>query len=249
MELGLGGRTALVTAASRGIGLGIARALAAEGASVAVSSRSRERIESAAAELGGRGYVHDTSDLQGVPGLVDAIESDLGQIEVLVTNTGGPPGGPDPLAFDRDEWRAAYRDLVLEPMALIERVAPSMRDRGFGRIVSVSSIYAREPSSSLILSSAHRSGLLATFKALARVLAADGVTLNTILPGRVATDRQLDMYDSLQEAERAAEAEVPAGRLGTIEEVGALAAFLCSDAAGYLTGVAVPLDGGLSHAP
>ncbi|HYY22178.1 MAG TPA: SDR family oxidoreductase [Thermoleophilaceae bacterium] len=249
MELGLSGRTALVSAASRGIGFGIAGALAGEGANVAISSRSPDRIKAAAGRIGARGYVHDTSDIDDAPRLVEAVESDLGPIDILVTNTGGPPGGADPLGFGRDEWRAAYRDLVLEPMALIERVAPGMRERRFGRIVSVSSIYAREPSSSLILSSAHRSGLLATFKALARVLAGDGVTLNTLLPGRIATERQIGIYGSMEEAERAAEAEVPAGRLGTIEEVGALAAFLCSDAAAYLTGIAIPVDGGLSHAP
>jgi 3-oxoacyl-[acyl-carrier protein] reductase len=244
MDLGLGGRVGLVTGASQGIGLGIARALAAEGASVAVSSRSAERIEAAASEIGARPFVHDTTDLDGVAGLVDRIEAELGPLEVLVTNTGGPPGG-DPLEFTREQWQDAHRELMLGPMALIERAVPGMRERGFGRILSVSSSAAREPLPNLMLSSAHRSGMLATFRTLARRLAADGITFNTILPGRIATARLEELYGSLDEAEAVARDEVPAGRLGTIEEVGAAAAFLCSAPAGYITGMALAVDGGL----
>src|SRR5436853_7900704 len=134
MDLGLDGRVALVTGASKGLGRGIAAALAGEGASVAISSRSRERIEATAAEIGARGYVHDSQDLDAAPQLVEAVDGDLGPIDVLITNTGGPPGGPDPLGFSRDQWEAAYRDLVLAPMALIERVVPGMRERGLGRV-------------------------------------------------------------------------------------------------------------------
>src|SRR3954471_23789172 len=104
MELGLDGRVALVTGASKGLGRGIAAALAAEGAKVAIASRSRERIEAAAKEIGARGFVHDSADLDGVPALVQAIEAELGPIDVLVANTGGPPVTPDPLAFDREQW-------------------------------------------------------------------------------------------------------------------------------------------------
>jgi 3-oxoacyl-[acyl-carrier protein] reductase len=247
MDLGLQGKVALVTAASSGIGFGIAQALAAEGATVAVSSRSRERTDAAAAKLGARPYVFDSMDLDAAPGLIDAVEADLGPLSILVTNTGGPPGG-DPLEFTRDQWEDAYRELVLSPLALIEHVAPGMRERGFGRIVSVSSSSAREPIPTLGLSTAHRSALLATFKLLSGRLAADGITLNTILPGRFGTDRLLHLHGSMEAAEEAAKSDVPIGRLGTIEEIGAAAAFLCSEPASYITGVALPVDGGMLRA-
>ena len=247
MDFGIHGKVALVTGASRGLGLGIARALAAEGARVAVSSRSREAIERAAGEIGGHGFVHDSADLDGAPRLVDAVEAELGPVEILVTNTGGPPGGPDALAFSRDQWEAAYRDLVLTPLALIERVVPGMRERGWGRIVSVSSAAAREPAPHLMLSNAHRSGTLAAFKTLARQLAADGITFNSVLPGRFATQRMAELSGGMEAAEEAAARDIPTGRLGTPEEFGAVAAFLCSARASYVTGVAVLVDGGLTR--
>jgi 3-oxoacyl-[acyl-carrier protein] reductase len=247
MDLGLQGRVALVTGASSGIGFGIAQALAAEGATVAVSSPTPERIEAAADKLGARAYVHDSHDLDAVPELLDRIASDLGAVEVLVLNTGGPPGG-DPLEFTRDQWEAAYRELVLSPLALIEHALPGLRERRFGRILSVSSSAAREPIPGLLLSTAHRGALLATFKLLAGRVAADGVTLNTLLPGRFATNRLAGTHGSLEAAEEAARGEVPIGRLGTIEEIGAAGAFLCSERASYITGVALPVDGGLLRA-
>jgi len=244
MELRIAGRVALVTGASQGIGRATAQALAAEGARVAVSSRSRERIEAAAAEVGARPYVHDSNDLDAAPELVDSVGRDLGPVEILVTNTGGPPGG-DPLEFTRDQWRAAHSELMLGPMALIEAALPAMRERGFGRILNISSTAAREPIPNLMLSGAHRSGMLATFRTLGAKLAADGVTLNTILPGRIATDRQAAIYGSLEEAEEAAREEVPARRLGRVEEIAAAAVFLCSEPAGYITAQALAVDGGL----
>jgi 3-oxoacyl-[acyl-carrier protein] reductase len=247
MDLGLQGRVALVTAASSGIGFGIAQALAAEGASVAVSSRSRERIEAAAEQIGARPYVFDSMDLDEAPDLVDRVQADLGPLSVLVTNTGGPPGG-DPLEFTREQWENAYRELVLSPMALIEHAVRGMRERKFGRILSVSSSAAREPIPALLLSTSHRSALLATFKLVAGRVAADGVTLNTILPGRFGTDRLVHVHGSMEAAEEAARTEVPIGRLGTVEEIGAAAAFLCSVQASYITGVALPVDGGLLRA-
>ena len=246
MELGLEGRVALVTGASRGIGLGIAHELAAEGAHVAISSRSPERIEAAAAGIGARPFVHDSSDLGAAPTLVERVEDALGPIEILVTNTGGPPAG-GPLGLPRHGWEAAYRNLVLGPMALIERAVPGMRRRGFGRILNIASSAVREPMAALVLSNAHRSAMVATFKTLARELAGDGVTFNTLLTGRIATDRLAELYGSLDEAEDQARREVPAGRLGTVEEMAAAAAFLCSERAGYITGVALLVDGGLTR--
>jgi 3-oxoacyl-[acyl-carrier protein] reductase len=245
MDLGLEGRAALVTGASQGIGFAIARALAAEGAQVAVSSRSQDKVEAAAAEIGAaRAYVHDMTDLDGAPALVQSAEADLGPLAVLVTNTGGPPGG-DPLEFTREQWQDAHRELMLGPMALITAALPGMRERGFGRVVNVSSSAAREPIPGLMLSSAHRSGMLATFHTIAGKVAADGVTLNTILPGRIATSRLEHLYGSLDEAEKVARDEVPAARLGRAEEIGAAAAFLCSEHAGYITAQALAVDGGL----
>ena len=248
MNLGLEGRVALVTGASQGIGFAVAAALCAEGARVAVSSRSRENIEAAASEMGAAGsYVHDMSDLDGAPALLESVEADLGPLAVLVTNTGGPPGG-DPLEFTREQWQDAHRELMLGPMALIERALPGMRERGFGRILNISSSAAREPIPGLMLSSAHRSGMLATFHTVAGKVAADGVTLNTILPGRIATSRLEHLYGSLDDAEKVARDEVPAARLGQAEEIAAAAAFLCSEPASYVTAQALAVDGGLMKA-
>lgn len=247
MDFKLQDRVALVGAASKGIGRAIAAELAAEAARVAISSRSSERIERTAAEIGARGYAWDSADLDAVPALVEAVESDIGPIDVLVTNTGGPPGGADPLGFSREEWEAAHRDLILSPITLIERVLPGMRERGFGRILNVSSSSIREPVPTLMLSTVHRAGMSGAFKTLADRVAADGVTLNTILPGRIATDRVYENAGSRQEAERAASETIPAGRLGAPEELAALAAFLCSERASYVTGETITVDGGLTQ--
>jgi 3-oxoacyl-[acyl-carrier protein] reductase len=245
MDLGLEGKVALVTGASQGIGRAVARALVDEGAQVAVSSRSRERIDAAAGEVGAAGaYVHDTADLDAAPALLESVETDLGPLAVLVTNTGGPPGG-EPLEFTREQWQDAHRELMLGPMALIEPALTGMRERGFGRILNISSTAAREPIPALMLSSAHRSGMLAAFRTIAAKVAADGVTLNTILPGRIATSRQEAIYGSLEDAEKAAREEVPAGRLGRPEDIAAAAAFLCSEPAAYVTAQAVAVDGAL----
>ena len=134
---------------------------------------------------------------------------------------------------------------MLAPMALVERVLPGMRERGWGRVVNVASTSVREPIAVLMLSNAHRAGALAAFKTVARQVAGDGVTLNTLLTGRIATDRIVEMSGSLQAAQDAAREQIPAGRLGTVEEYAAAAAFLCSAPASYVTGVALPVDGGL----
>ncbi len=247
MNLGLTDRVALVTGASRGIGRGIAEALAAEGALVAVASRSEEEVRALGVALGGRGYVFDSVDLDAVGPLVDQVEADLGPVEIYVANTGGPPPGADPLGFAPEQWEAAHRELVLSPMAFLERLLPGMRSRGFGRVLGVSSSASIEPIAALQLSNAHRPGLLAALKNLAREVAADGVTINSVLPGRIATDRIAANAGSMEAAEEAAREQVPVGRLGTVEEIAAAAAFLCSERASYVTGVSLLVDGGLTR--
>jgi 3-oxoacyl-[acyl-carrier protein] reductase len=247
MDFGLEGRAALVTGASKGLGRAIAAALVGEGARVAVSSRSRERIDETAAALGATGFVFDSADVDAAPALLDAVQGVLGPLDVLVLNTGGPPASPDSLAHERDAWEQAYRELVLAPMALVERVVPGMRDRGFGRIVNVASSSVAEPLPGLVLSSAHRAAMLTTFKTLAAEVAADGVTLNTLLPGRFGTDRLYSLIGGEENAE-AAGADIPIRRLGRPEEFAAAAAFLCSAPASYITGEALRVDGGLTRA-
>jgi 3-oxoacyl-[acyl-carrier protein] reductase len=246
MDLGLEGRVALVTGASKGIGFGIARALAAEGARVAVASRSRDAIDAAASEIGAQGFVFDSDDLDAIPALLDDVESALGPIDIYVANTGGPPPNEDPLAFTPEEWQSAHRTLVLSPMTILARVLPGMRERGWGRVVLVASSAVLEPLPPLQLSNVHRPGMIVGFKVLARQSAGDGVTLNTLLPGRIATDRIIDTSGSREAAEEAARDTVPAGRLGDIADMGAAAAFLCSDQAGYITGTTLLVDGGLT---
>ena len=246
MDLGLAGRVALVTGGSKGIGLGIATALAAEGARVAVASRTREAVEAAAEQIGGTAFVFDSDDLDAIPGLLDGVESALGPIDVYIANTGGPPPNPDPLDFTREQWEAAHRTLVLSPMTILARLLPQMRERGWGRVVAVSSSAVREPLTSLQLSNSHRPGLIVGFKVLARQFAGAGVTLNTLLPGRIATDRMIDTAGSREAAEAAARDSIPAGRLGEPADMGAAAAFLCSDQAGYITGTTLLVDGGLT---
>lgn len=247
MDLGLHGRVALVTGGSKGIGRATAAMLAAEGARVAIASRSADRIEAAAAEIGARGYVFDSGDLDAVPGLVDRVEADLGPIDVYVANTGGPPAGPDPLGFTREEWEEAHRTLVLSPMAFLERLLPGMRERGWGRVVAIGSMAVVEPVDYLQLSNAHRPGLVAAFKLLARRSAADGVTLNVVHPGRIGTERVYGNSGSREAAEASARTTIPAGRLGTAEELAAAVAFLCSEPASYITGTTLLVDGGLTH--
>jgi 3-oxoacyl-[acyl-carrier protein] reductase len=246
VDLGIDGRVALVMGASRGIGRGIAGALAREGARVAMASRSRERIEAAAAEIDGEavGFEGDTSDLDRMRGLPGDVEVTLGPVEILVTNTGGPPVG-GALDHGLDEWRSAYDSLVLAPRILVEEVLPGMRERGWGRILNVGSSSIREPIPGLALSNAHRPALTGFFMTLAREVAADGVTVNDIATGRFATNRLAANWGSREAMERGAVEGIPAERLGTPEEFGELAAFLCSERAGFLTGAVIPLDGGM----
>src|SRR5262245_19049909 len=180
--------------ASKGLGRGIAAALAREGARVAAVSRSPERIEDASAavsaETGGevRPFAGDTDDVEHMPGLVRQVSEHLGAVEILVTNTGGPPFG-ESLSFDIDQWQAAYRSLVLAPLALVEAVVPVMREAAWGRIVNVTSMATKEPIPGLMLSNSHRLAAVGAFKSLVPELAPHGILVNSVAHGRIATDR------------------------------------------------------------
>jgi 3-oxoacyl-[acyl-carrier protein] reductase len=249
MDLEIAGRVALVMGASKGIGRACAGSLAREGARVAVASRSRERIDAAAAELGGdvTPFVADAGDLDRMVELTGEVASTLGPVDILVINTGGPPPG-GALDNDLDEWEAAYRSLVLGPRALAGAAVPSMRKRQWGRIVNVGSSSTREPIPHLTLSNSHRMAAVGFLKTLAAEVAADGITVNTVATGKFATERLAENAGSIEKAEAAAKTNIPAGRLGQPEEFGDLVAFLCSERAAYLTGTVIPLDGGLLRA-
>jgi 3-oxoacyl-[acyl-carrier protein] reductase len=246
VKLDLENRVALVMGASRGIGRAIAAALAREGAKVAIGSRSPQKLEEAAREIGSgvTPFAADAADLDRLAALPSEVEAELGPIEILVLNTGGPPFG-GALDHELDDWESAYRSLVLGPRVLVGAVVPDMRERGWGRIVNVGSSSTREPIPGLNLSNAHRMAAVGFLKTLSREVAADGITVNTVATGRFATERLADASGSLDGAEEAARGEVPAARLGQPEEYGDLVAFLCSERAAYITGTVIPIDGGL----
>jgi 3-oxoacyl-[acyl-carrier protein] reductase len=251
VDLGIEGRVALVLGASKGLGYGSARALAGDRARVAVASRSAERASEAAERIAGetgsqaRGYAVDTGDVESLPALVEQVASELGPVEILVTNTGGPPFG-EPLGFSRDDWEAAYRNLVLAPLELINAAVPGMRERAWGRIVNITSIATNEPIPGLMLSNSHRLAAVGMFKTLANELARDGVLVNSVAPGRIATDR-IAGGRPIEELEKLEQPDIPVGRLGRVDEFGAVVAFLCSERASYVCGVNLLVDGGVAR--
>jgi 3-oxoacyl-[acyl-carrier protein] reductase len=245
MDLGIRGRVALVGGASQGIGRAVAEVLIGEGARVVITSRDAERIARVAEEIGAAaGLAWDSADLDAAPGLVTRVAGEVGPVDILITNTGGPPADPDPLSFSAEQWEQAHRTLVLAPMTLLKLVLPGMRERGWGRVVAIASTTVREPISALILSNAERSAQLAAYKTLAREVARDGVTINSLLTGSIATERMASLAGSMANAEASAAASVPAARIGRPEEMAWAAAFLASDRAAYITGTSLAVDGG-----
>ncbi|RBQ16147.1 3-oxoacyl-ACP reductase [Spongiactinospora rosea] len=254
MDLGLKGRRALVGGATSGLGRAIAHALAAEGAELLLWSRDEERLAGTAAEIAQatgvrpRVVAADATD----PGAADRVAAAAGDVDVLVLNAGGPPAVP-PGATSPDAWRSAFQMLSVTPIELATRLLPGMRERGFGRIVAVLSSGVREPIPALAYSNAGRSALAAWLKTVSHEVAADGVTVNGVLPGRIATPRvaALDEGAAAREGVPAAEvsarsqATIPAGRYGRPEEFAAVVAFLASTAASYVTGSTVACDGGM----
>jgi 3-oxoacyl-[acyl-carrier protein] reductase len=245
MDLGLRGRRALVTGASSGLGFACASALAAEGAVVAIVSRSKERLADAAADIDGDviPIVADVSEPGAVAAMVDAAIAALGGVDILIANAGGPPPGN----FDETDlelYEPALRLNLLSTVAMCKAVVPAMRARRWGRVVAITSIAVREPIDRLVLSNTARAGLTGFLKTLAREVAADGVTVNSLQPGLHATERLHSVYGADLSAVAAG---IPAGGVGDPDDFGRLAAFLCSEHAGFITGAAIPVDGGASH--
>jgi 3-oxoacyl-[acyl-carrier protein] reductase len=241
MDLGLDGRRAAVAAASRGLGFAAAKALAAEGVRVAICGRDRDRIERAAAEVGGGAVplVADVSTSGGATAFVSEAREALGGLDILVTNAGGPPAG-DVASTPLERYQPALELNLLSVVAMCLDAIPAMRAQGWGRIVAITSISVRQPIGTLVLSNTARAGATGFLKTLAREVAADGVTVNSVQPGTHATDRIRDLYGDIEQAA----AGIPAGRVGDPADFGTLVAFLCSEQARFVTGAALPVDGG-----
>jgi len=239
MDLGIAGRRAAVAAGSAGLGLGSAKALAAEGCRVAVCGRDRARLDAAVAEIGGDavGLVCDVGRAAGGAEFVAAATEALGGIDVLVTNAGGPPAGTF-ASTAVEAYPAALELNLLSVVAMCKAAVDPMREQGWGRVVAITSVAVRQPIPNLILSNTARAGATGFLKTLAREVAADGVTVNSVQPGLHRTDRVLSLYG-------ADTRDVP---MGEADDFGAIVAFLCSDQAKFLTGAQIHVDGGTYQA-
>ena len=252
MELGLKGRRALVTAASRGLGRACAEALAREGAAVFLAARDEAALAELNERIGGAGYrATDVSVKEQVESLVAAAVAALGGLDILVVNAGGaPPGTIDQV--DDETWEKAFHLTTMSAVWLWRNAIPHLKSSGRGRIVNITSAYVKEPSNLLLLSNAFRPGVTAMAKMLSSELAPAGVTVNCIGPNSILTDRTRSIARtnaeragiSLEEQlERNAKA-LPMARYGDATELGDLCAYLCSAQAGYLTGQTIIIDGG-----
>jgi 3-oxoacyl-[acyl-carrier protein] reductase len=261
LDLGLEGKVALVTAASKGLGRAIATELAREGASVVISSRDEEALAKAANEISeetGAEVDYLAADLTSagdIEALVSHARDGFGGIDVLVNNTGGPPGGTFE-DLDDGAWQVAFEQILMSLIRCVRGVLPHMRERGGGRIVNVASSSVKQPIEGLTLSNTFRTGLAGLAKNLSIELAPDGILINTLGPGRIATARSRGMDASeadsrgvsVEEVKAEFEARIPLGRYGTPEEFARVAAFLASPANSYVTGQAILVDGGMIRA-
>lgn len=240
MDLGIQGKKAAVAAASTGLGFGCAKALIEDGVEVAICSRGEERIAAAAEQLGA-GAVPIAADLStedGARSFIEQATAKLGQVDILVANAGGPPPG-SPATTSIDGYREAIDLNLLSTIVMCQAALPGMRERGWGRIVAITSIGARQPIGNLAASSVARAGVSSFLKTLATEVARDGVTVNSAQPGIHATDRIKSLGSTDVVARR-----VPTGTLGTADDFGKAVAFLCSEPARFITGTSILLDGG-----
>lgn len=253
MDLGIRGRTAIVCAASKGLGRGAAEALARDGVDLVICARSGDVLQATAREIAESTGVKVTPvacDITSEAGRAAVLEA-CPQPDILVNNAGGPPPG-DFRDFDLDDWRKAVENNMLTPIALIHATVYGMVDRGFGRIVNITSASVKNPIPTLELSNGARCGLTGGIASLARKVAKANVTINGVLPGLHDTDRIRQTLEgraaadgiSVDEASRNAGAAIPAGRMGTPSDFGAVCAFLCSVHAGFITGQNIMVDGG-----
>ena len=242
MDLGLQGRTAAVAAGTAGLGLGTAKALAAEGARVIVCGRDEKRLAGALEEIGNgaSGIVADVSTDEGARDFIDRALDRVGTIDILVANGGGPPPGGFAHASE-ESYLDAIQNNLLSVVAMCHRTVPQMRERQWGRVLAITSVAVRQPIPNLILSNTARAGLTGFLKTLAREVAGDGVTVNTIQPGIHATERIVQLYGADPDV---ASMGIPAGFIGDADDFGRIAAFMCSDSAKFMTGVQLHVDGG-----
>ncbi|MBN1221859.1 MAG: SDR family oxidoreductase [Candidatus Aminicenantes bacterium] len=257
MNLGIKNKVALVTASSSGLGKAAAFRLAGEGALVAICARNVERLSKArdliAAETGGvvKAYPVDVTDGDRIKSMVKAVADDLGPVEILVCNAGGPPPGlwDD---FAPGDYRSAVELNLLSTIALCYETIPYMKEKNWGRIICIASISAKQPVSNLILSNTARAGVLGFAKSLSNQIARFGITVNSVCPGYTKTERVDSLAQSFAQSGKGTvndfykklEAEIPMGRIGSTEEFAQTVAFLASEGAGYITGAAIQIDGG-----
>ena len=257
MDLGLKNKVAIVAASSRGLGRATAQALADEGADVAITARHQIELDRAAREIAassGRRVLPVVADL-AIAGdtarLVQTVLDAYGRVDILVSNAGGPPPGSAQDVAE-DEWRAAYELTLMSAVRLIQGVLPGMRERGWGRIINITSVSVKQPLPDLVLSNAIRAGVVGYAKTLANEVADKGITVNNVCPGYTLTDRVRALAEAraaaegigISEALAAWESAIPARRLGRPEELAALVAFLASEQAAYITGTTIQVDGG-----
>lgn len=241
MDLELAGKRVVVAGASSGLGLGCAKALAAEGAVVAMGSRTAERISAASKTVPNSiAVVGDVATTEGAASFIEEAQERLGGIDILITNAGGPPAG-NFASTELAAYDEALRLNLLSVVGMCHAAVPAMLGQRWGRIVAITSISVRQPVAQLILSNTARAGATAFLKTLATEVAPSGITVNSLQPGLHTTDRLKELYGN----DLSAVAQtIPTGTMGTADDFGRVAAFLCSDSAKFITGAAIPVDGG-----